>query len=299
MSDDNSSSHLSNKQQGSSWSRGLKRWLSTAPETHDELVKLVHDSRRFLAPDTVDMLEGVLDLPAIQVREIMTPVSHVAGITQHQNLQDIMSLYMETAHSRYPVFIDDNKDTVMGILLAKDLIPFLVAKAQGQNIDHFNLEAIVRQPIYISETARSDNLLRLFQKNQIHMAIVIDEFGVTAGVVTMEDLLEEIVGDIIDEHDDIEEDTDINHIVPVPNQLDTWIVQSITSVSDCNEQLGTHFDSEDVTSMGGLVMQELGEVNEVLGQTVFIDDCRLTVLSADGRFIQEIELVKGYNQLDD
>ena len=261
MSDDNSSSHLSNKQQSSSWSRGLKRWLSTAPETRDELVKLVHDSRRFLAPDTVDMLEGVLDLPAIQVREIMTPVSHVAGITQHQNLQDIMSLYMETAHSRYPVFIDDNKDTVMGILLAKDLIPFLVAKAQGQNIDHFNLEAIVRQPIYISETARSDNLLRLFQKNQIHMAIVIDEFGVTAGVVTMEDLLEEIVGDIIDEHDDIEEDTDINHIVPVPNQLDTWIVQSITSVSDCNEQLGTHFDSEDVTSMGGLVMQELGEVN--------------------------------------
>ena len=245
------------------------------------------------------MLEGVLDLPAIQVREIMTPVSHVAGITQHQNLQDIMSLYMETAHSRYPVFIDDNKDTVMGILLAKDLIPFLVAKAQGQNIDHFNLEAIVRQPIYISETARSDNLLRLFQKNQIHMAIVIDEFGVASGVVTMEDLLEEIVGDIIDEHDDIEEDTDINHIVPVPNQLDTWIVQSITSVSDCNEQLGTHFDSEDVASMGGLVMQELGEVNEVLGQTVFIDDCRLTVLSADGRFIQEIELVKGYNQLDD
>lgn len=299
MSDDNSSSHLSNKPQSSSWSRGLKRWLSTAPETRDELVKLVHDSRRFLAPDTVDMLEGVLDLPAIQVREIMTPVSHVAGITQYQNLQDIMSLYMETAHSRYPVFIDDNKDTVMGILLAKDLIPFLVAKAQGQNIDHFNLEAIVRQPIYISETARSDNLLRLFQKNQIHMAIVIDEFGVTAGVVTMEDLLEEIVGDIIDEHDDIEEDTDINHIVPVPNQPDTWIVQSITSVSDCNEQLGTHFDSEDVASMGGLVMQELGEVNEVLGQTVFINDCRLTVLSADGRFIQEIELVKGYNQLDD
>jgi len=299
MSDDNSSSHLSTKQQGSSWSRGLKRWLSTAPETRDELVKLVHDSRRFLAPDTVDMLEGVLDLPAIQVREIMTPVSHVTGITQHQNLQDIMSLYMETAHSRYPVFTDDNKDTVMGILLAKDLIPFLVAKAQGQTIDHFNLEAIVRQPIYISETARSDNLLRLFQKNQIHMAIVIDEFGVTAGVVTMEDLLEEIVGDIIDEHDDIEEDTDINHIVPVPNQPDTWIVQSITSVSDCNEQLGTHFDSEDVASMGGLVMQELGEVNEVLGQTVFIDDCRLKVLSADGRFIQEIELVKGYNQIDD
>ena len=296
MSDDNSSSHQSHKPSGNSWSRGLKRWLSTAPETRDELVKLVHDSRKFLEPDTVDMLEGVLDLPAIQVREIMTPVSHVAGIFEDQNLHDIMSLYMETAHSRYPVFTDENKDIVTGMLLAKDLIPFLVAKAQGQDISHFRLKNIARQPIYISETARSDSLLRLFQKNQIHMAIVIDEFGVTAGVVTMEDLLEEIVGDIVDEHDDITEDSDLHNIVPVANQADTWLIQSLTPVSDCNEQLGTTFESDAVNSMGGLVMQELGDVNEVLGQTVYIGDCKLTVLSAEGRFIQEIELVKGYNQ---
>lgn len=292
MSDDNSSQ----SNQGNSWSRGLKRWLSTAPETRDELVKLVQDSRRFLEPETVDMLEGVLDLPATKIHEIMTPISHVTGLTERQPLDDIMTTFIQTTHSRYPVFSEDNQDSVVGILVAKDLIPYLVKKASGEPIAPFDLTGLLRQPIYISETARSDNLMRLFQKNQIHMAIVIDEFGNTAGVVTMEDLLEEIVGDIVDEHDDIEADTDINHIVPVTHQPDTWIIQSLTPVADCNDQLGTSFATDDVSSMGGLVMQELGEVNEVLGQTVYIDDCKLTVLSADGRFIQEIELVKGYNQ---
>lgn len=293
MSDDNS--HQDNgKSSSSRWSKGLKRWLSTAPETRDELVKLVHDSRRFLEPDTVDMLEGVLDLPATNVYEIMTPISHVTGLDESVSLPEIMATFMETTHSRYPVFADNNYDNVIGILVAKDLVPLLAKQVQGQIIDNFVLKDILREPIFISETARSDNLLRLFQKNQMHMAIVIDEFGNTAGVVTMEDLLEEIVGDIVDEHDDVAEDTDINHIVAVPNRENTWIIQSITPVNDCNELLGTNFDSTLVTSMGGLVMQELGEVNEVLGQRVFVDDCQLTVLSADDRFIQEIELIKGY-----
>lgn len=291
MSDDNSQE---NAKSHSRWSRGLKRWLSTAPETRDELVKLVQDSRRFLEPETVDMLEGVLDLPATNIHEIMTPISHVTAIRENQSLADVIATFMETAHSRYPVFADENSDNVIGILVTKDLIPLLAKQLQGENLADFALKNLLREPIYISETARSDNLLRLFQKNQMHMAIVIDEFGNTAGVVTMEDLLEEIVGDIVDEHDDLEEDTDINHIVPVANRENTWIIQSITPVSDCNTQLGTNFDTTLVTSMGGLVMQELGEVNEVLGQIVFVDNCRLTVLSADERFIQEIELVKDF-----
>lgn len=287
MSDDNSSQ--------SSWSRGLKRWLSTAPETRDELVKLVHDSRKFLEPETVDMLEGVLDLPATQIQQIMTPISLVTGINETDSLQAIMQTHMHTTHSRYPIFADQNPDNVVGILLAKDLIPFLVRQAQGEPCEDFALRDILREPIYISETARSDSLLRLFQKNQTHMAIVIDEFGNTAGIVTMEDLLEEIVGDIEDEHDDITLQDDIKSIMPVAGQADTWIIQSITPISECNEALGTHFDDSVAHSMGGLVMQELGQVNTLLHQTVYIDDCKLTVLSVDDRFIQEIELVKGYN----
>lgn len=285
MSDDNSSS-------STSWSRGLKRWLSTAPETRDELVKLVQDSRQFLEPDTVDMLEGVLDLPATQIREIMTPITQVVGIGEAENLADIMAVYMETTHSRYPVFDAQDDDAVMGILLAKDLIPFLVRKARGETIHDFQLAKLVRQPIYISETARSDSLLRLLQKNQMHMAIVIDEFGNTAGIVTMEDLLEEIVGDIVDEHDDIDEDSNINNIIPHPTKVNTWIIQSITPIGDCNDQLGTQFDDSEVDSMGGLVLQTLGQVSDLQGETVKINDCTLTILSVDGRFIQEIELTK-------
>lgn len=289
MSDDNS--HQSS---GSSWSKGLKRWLSTAPETRDELVKLVQDSRKFLEPDTVDMLEGVLDLPATQVHEIMTPISQVVGLSIDDSADVVMQTYLETTHSRYPVFEDDSQNNVLGILLAKDLIPFLLAKTQGET-DDFALKSVLRQPIFISETARSDNLLRLFQKNQTHMAIVIDEFGNTAGVVTLEDLLEEIVGDIEDEHDEVLGIDETNQIVPVENRANTWIIQSMTPIEVCNQQLGTQFEHDEVTSMGGLVMQSLGQVNDLLRQSVLIDDCKLTVLSADERFIQEIELIKGYN----
>lgn len=303
MSDDKSSpSNRSFNQptpnhQGSSWSRGLKRWLSTAPETRDELVKLLHDSRQLLEPDTVDMLEGVLDLPATKIHDIMTPISQVVAFFDNQPLAEVMDKHMEGTHSRYPVFASNGNgnDEVVGILLAKDLIPILVKKARGEVLDAFDIRSLLRQPIFISETARADSLLRLLQKSQMHMAIVIDEFGNTAGVVTMEDLLEEIVGDIEDEHDDIEDDLGLNNIVPVPHKPDTWLVQSITPIQDCNDQLGTHFDDSEVASMGGLVMQELGQVNDVLGQTVYINDCKLTVLSVDERFIQEIELVTGYN----
>lgn len=292
MSDDHSSPQ--SKSSSNPITRGLKRWLSTAPETRDELVKILHDSRQLLEPDTVDMLEGVLDLPATKIHEIMTPISQVVAIYDDQSLDDIMTIYMECIHSRYPVFAANDSENAIGILLAKDLIPHLVKKARGETLGDLKLTDLIRQPIFISETARADSLMRLLQKNQMHIAIVIDEFGNTAGIVTLEDLLEEIVGNIVDEHDYMEMDSVVNNIVPSSHRPDTWIIQSVTPISDCNDQLGTNFDNSEVDSMGGLVMQELGQVNELLGQTVYINDCKLTVLSADERFIQEIELVTNY-----
>ncbi|MFB6348760.1 transporter associated domain-containing protein [Moraxella sp. ZJ142] len=280
MSDDNLSG----------WSmRGLKRWLSTAPETRDDLLRLVQDSRQFLEPDTVDMLEGVLDLPATQVREIMTPRPQVHAIASDASLADILAVVLETEHSRYPVFdsLDDN--AVVGILLVKDLIPLLKAHAEGQDMP-LQLTKMVRKPLYISETARSDTLLRAFQKAQVHMAVVVDEFSSVSGVVTMEDLLEEIVGDIVDEHDDIEADTDINNIVPHPDKAGVWLVQAATLISDCNEILGSSFDDADVDTMGGLVMQALGFVSHLEGEVVQIDNWQITVLDVEGRFIHLLEL---------
>lgn len=295
MSDDSSHSSTS----PSNWSRGLKRWLSTAPETRDELIRIVHDSRQFLQPDTVDMLEGVLDLPATQIREIMTPRPSVIGLHESDSLDDIMDVFLESAHSRYPVFDSQDDDAVIGILLTKDLLPLLMATIKG-NVDHNNntqlcalrIRDLIRQPLYINENARSDTLLRSLQKTQVHMAVVVDDFGNFAGVVTMEDLLEEIVGDIVDEHDDLDEDSDINNIVPHPNMANTWVVQASTLIEDCNEELGSAFDDSEVDTMGGLVMQELGSVGDLSGETVVVGGWQLTVLEVDGRFIHTLELKK-------
>jgi len=285
MSDDNSGT--------TSWSmRGLKRWLHTAPETRDELIKLVQNSRQFLEADTVDMLEGVLDLPATQVREIMTPRPQVDGVREHDTLGDIMDMIMETSHSRYPVFDSQDDDAVIGILLAKDLIPLLVNMIrQDEDADtSFRLKSLIRQPLYISETARSDTLLRSLQRTQVHMAVVVDEFGNMVGVVTMEDLLEEIVGDIVDEHDDFEEDSDINNIIPHPEKPNTWIVQASTLIEDCNEELNANFDDTDVDTMGGLVMQELGYVGDLEGESVTTQGWHISIIDVEGRFIKLLEL---------
>lgn len=278
---------MSEEVSSSRWSRGLKRWLSTAPETRDELIKLVQDSRQFLDSDMVDMLEGVLELPATQVREIMTPRTQIASIASDDDLDDILAVVLETAHSRYPVFDSHDGDAVLGILLTKDLIPLLATKDNGVT----PWQPLVRKPLYISETARSDTLLRSLQRTQVHMAIVLDEFGGVSGVVTMEDLLEEIVGDIVDEHDDLNEDSDINNIIPHPTRAGVWIVQASTLISDCNDVLGSHFDDTDVDTMGGLVMQAVGSVGNLQGQVVQIDDWQITVVAVEGRYIQDLELL--------
>ncbi len=274
--------------------RGLKRWLSTAPETRDELISLVQQSRQFLEPDTVDMLEGVLDLPATQVREIMTPRPQVVSLHESTSLAEVMDIILDTTHSRYPVFDSQDDDAVIGILLAKDLIPILVhmLRDQDDKIDSKRLKDLVRQPLYISENARSDTLLRSLQRTQVHMAIVVDEFGNFGGVVTMEDLLEEIVGDIVDEHDDFDEDSDINNIIADPDKPNTWRVQASTVIEDCNDELGSQFDDTDVDTMGGLVMQTLGYVGDLQGESVKIDDWQITITDAEGRFIQNLELTK-------
>ena len=240
------------------------------------------------------MLEGVLDLPATQVREIMTPRPQVIGLHESTSLAEVMDIILETTHSRYPVFDSQDDDAVIGILLAKDLIPILVHMVRNQEdkIDSKRLRDLVRQPLYISETARSDTLLRSLQRTQVHMAIVVDEFGNFGGVVTMEDLLEEIVGDIVDEHDDFDEDSDINNIVPDPEKPNTWRVQASTVIEDCNDELGSRFDDTDVDTMGGLVMQALGFVGDLEGESVVIDDWKITITDVEGRFIQNLELTK-------
>ena len=267
--------------------RGLRKWLSTAPETRDELLKLVQDSRRFLEPDTVTMLEGVLDLPATKIREVMTPRTSMVSLQEDDEFFEILHVLIESAHSRFPVFSADQPDNVVGILLAKDLLPFLTE--HNPKVDIRNL---MRHPLFIPESARSDQVLRMLKNTQSHIAIVIDEYGTTSGLVTLEDILEEIVGEIEDEHDNADEEAQF--IVPDndPNTANTWIVQALTPIEHFNNMLDANFSDDEVETMGGLLLQEIGLVNDLEGQTIELENWQFTILEADSRSIHLIRAVR-------
>ena len=271
-----------------SWGmRGLRKWLGTAPETRDELLKLVQDSRRFLEPDTVAMLEGVLDLPATKIREVMTPRTAIISLQEDDQLLDILHVLIDSAHSRFPVFSADQSDNVVGILLAKDLLPFLTER--NVKVD---IRALMRQPLFVPESARSDQVLRMLKNTQTHIAIVIDEYGSTSGLVTLEDILEEIVGEIEDEHDIADEEA--LYIVPDndPTTANTWIVQALTPIEHFNTILDADFSDDEVETMGGLLLQEIGLVSDLQGQTIELGDWQFTIIEADARTIHLIRAVR-------
>ena len=271
-----------------SWGmRGLRKWLGTAPETRDELLRLVQDSRRFLEPDTVAMLEGVLDLPATKIREVMTPRTAIISLQEDDQLLDILHVLIDSAHSRFPVFSADQSDNVVGILLAKDLLPFLTER--NVKVD---IRALMRQPLFVPESARSDQVLRMLKNTQTHIAIVIDEYGSTSGLVTLEDILEEIVGEIEDEHDIADEEA--LYIVPDndPTTANTWIVQALTPIEHFNTILDADFSVDEVETMGGLLLQEIGLVSDLQGQTIELGDWQFTIIEADARTIHLIRAVR-------
>ena len=273
---------------GPSWGmRGLRKWLGTAPETRDELLKLVQDSRRFLEPDTVAMLEGVLDLPATKVREVMTPRTAMVSLQEDDQLLDILHVLIESAHSRFPVFSSNQTDNVVGILLAKDLLPFLSDRSAMVDI-----RALMRQPQFVPESARSDQVLRMLKNTQTHIAVVIDEHGSTSGLVTLEDILEEIVGEIEDEHDNVDEEAQF--ILPDNTQstANTWLVQALTPIEHFNTVLDADFSDDEVETVGGLLLQEIGLVSDLKGQIIELGDWEFTIIEADARTIHLIRAIR-------
>ena len=275
------------EESGPSWGmRGLRKWLGTAPETRDELLKLVQDSRRFLEPDTVAMLEGVLDKKKKKIREVMTPRTAMVSLQEDDQLLDILDILIESAHSRFPVFSSDQPENVVGILLAKDLLPFLTDRSSVVDV-----HALMRQPLFVPESARSDQVLRMLKNTQTHIAIVIDEYGSTAGLVTLEDILEEIVGEIEDEHDNVDEEAQF--IIPdtTHTTANTWIEQAPTPIEHFNNVLDAEFPDDEVETMGGLLLQEIGLVSDLQGQVVELEDWEFTIIEADARTIHLIRAV--------
>ncbi|NYS61031.1 HlyC/CorC family transporter [Vreelandella salicampi] len=255
---------------------------SDEPSSRDELMEFLrHTAGRLkLDQDAMMIIEGALQISDQQVREILIPRSQVAAIPLDQSSDDYLPLIQETGHSRYPV-IGENLDEVKGILLVKDLLP-LLSQTQAQR-DAFKLDDILRPAMFIPESKRLNSLLKEFRDTHNHMAVVVDEYGGTAGIITIEDILEQIVGDIEDEHDTDEED-DIRAL-----DDDRYAVRALTPIEDFNERFGTRFSDDEFDTLGGLVMQQFGHLPR-RGEETSLGGWHFSVMNADNRRIRLLEV---------
>ena len=262
------------------WLEKLGRAFGGEPRSRDDLVELLRDvtEQGLIESDTLAMMEGALEVDALQVRDVMVPRSQMVVIPEHAGLSEYLPLIIESGHSRFPV-VGEDKDEVRGILLAKDLLR-LVA---GEDVPE--LAELIRPAVIIPESKRLNVLLREFRVSKNHMAIVVDEYGGVSGLVTIEDVLEEIVGDIDDEHD-AEVVADVQ-----PLEDGRYLVQALTPIDDFNEALGTEFSDDDYDTIGGLVVAEFGRLPEA-GESVAIDDWLFTITSADDRRLHAMEVTQ-------
>jgi magnesium and cobalt transporter len=261
----------------------LARWtdaLRGAPRDRPTLLAILAEARRdrILDADEHRMLVGVLEVSGMQVRDIMIPRGQMVVVARDTSPQDMLQIIIDSGHSRFPVIADD-RDEVIGILLAKDLLRFFTE--QGQ--ERFRIKECIRPAVFIPESKRLNVLLKEFRHSQNHMAIVVDEYGGVAGLLTIEDVLEQIVGEIDDEYD-LEEE-----VMVVPEGDGVWRVDALTRVEELNEELGTDFDDAEYDTVGGLVMTELGRLPRK-GESLVFGGLRFTVVRADRRRIHSLRL---------
>ena len=260
-----------------SWLERLSTLLLREPEDREQLIELLHSAfeHNLLDSDALSMIEGVMQVSEMQASDIMVPRSQMDVIDISETPDKFVPLMIETAHSRFPV-TEDSKDNVIGILLAKDLLRYY---AGGEE---FNAREILRPAVFIPESKRLNVLLKDFRSNRNHIAIVVDEYGGVAGLVTIEDVLEQIVGDIEDEYDYDESE---DNIVQDPNGH--YRVKAITEIADFNKVLGVEFSNENYDTVGGLVLNKFGRLPK-RGESVVIGSLKFMVLRADSRRLHTV-----------
>ena len=279
MSDDHSQNNDSPSPKKGFFSLILNQLFHGEPKNRGDLVELIRDSEQndLIDPDTRDMLEGVMDIAEQRVRDIMIPRSQMVTLKRNQTLEECLDVIVDSAHSRFPV-ISEDKDHIEGILMAKDLLPFMRSDSEP-----FSIDRVLRAAVVVPESKRVDRMLKEFRSQRYHMAIVIDEFGGVSGLVTIEDILELIVGEIDDEYDEVE-DRDVRQI-----SRHMYTVRALTQIKDFNEAFGTHFSDEEVDTVGGLVMQAFGHL-PARGETIDIDGYQFKVAMADSRRIIQVHV---------
>jgi len=274
MSDDRSS------QGQKSWLERITQAFAHEPKSRQELLEVLREAHdnQLLDTEALGIVEGAIQVADLQVRDIMIPRSQIISIKADQTPRDFLPAIIEAAHSRYPV-IGESLDEVIGILLAKDLLPLILR----EHSEDFDIRPLLRPATFVPESKRLNVLLREFRANRNHMAVVIDEYGGVAGLVTIEDVLEQIVGEIEDEHD-VDED---NFIKALPNG--DFIVQALTPVEDFNEFFEAGFSEDEFDTIGGVVMSAFGHLPK-RHEATELGGFRFRVLNADSRRIHLLRL---------
>ena len=282
MTDDQSNLDLNPK----SWIDKITQVFSDEPTDTKSLLELLRNAEQdqVLDADALGIIEGALQVSSMQVRDIMIPRSQLVIVSAKLPPNEIIELVTKASHSRFPV-TGENVDNVIGILLAKDLLPLILKEETGK----LDIKDVVRPATFVPESKRLNVLLKEFRETRQHMAIVIDEYGSVSGAVTIEDVLEQIVGEIEDEYDVDDE----SHIKKFDEE--NYIVKALTSVDEFNEYFGTQFRDQGFTTLGGLVLQQIGHIPE-RGETINIGPFLVTVLNADSR---QIKLLKVTSTLVD
>lgn len=280
MSDDHP--HSTNGSSRKTWANKLLQLFTGEPNSREELVDLIQDAeeRDLIDNDTKEMIEGVLDVAELKVRDIMVPRSQMVTIDINQTVDAFLPIVIDSQHSRYPV-VSENKDHIEGILLAKDLLPY----GFGMSDDTFTLSKVIRPAVIVPEGKRVDVLLKEFREQRYHMAIVVDEYGGVSGLVTIEDILEEIVGEIEDETD-INEDNkaDIRRI-----NKSRYSVKALTTIEDFNDYFDSRFGDEEYDTIGGMVAHGFGHLPQ-LGEEISLGGIIFKVTAADKRRIQQLQV---------
>jgi magnesium and cobalt transporter len=269
--------------QQSSWLDRLVQIFSSEPKDRSELIELLREAqaRNLFDSSAQAMIEGVLQVSELQVRDIMIPRSQMVVVEEEHSVQEMLPTIIQSAHSRFPV-IGDSRDEVVGILLAKDLLRFL----SDEDREDFNINDILRPAFIVPESKRLNILLNEFRNSRNHMAIIVDEYGGVSGLVTIEDVLEQIVGDISDEHDS-EEDQYISY-----SEDDKYaLVKALTPVEDFNEYFNEALESSEFDTIGGLVTNHFGRVPK-RNETIVVGPFRFEVISADSRRIHLLKVVR-------
>jgi magnesium and cobalt transporter len=257
----------------------LSAFLTREPEDREELLDLMRGAfeRKLLDADALSMIEGVMAVSEMTVRDIMIPRSQMDVVGEDDDPADFMPLVIETRHSRFPV-IGENKDDVVGILLAKELLNYYANPAG------FDLRDTLRPAVFVPESKRLNVLLRDFRSNRNHIAIVVDEYGGVSGLVTIEDVLEQIVGDIEDEYDFDESEDNI-----IPEQNGRYRVKAQTEIGDFNDRFGSDFADDEFDTVGGLVLQAFGRLPK-RGELVTLGGFRFRVVRADSRRLHTLNV---------